>query len=43
MTFMQARYRRDDAHGFNGVAFSVDDIIRAFSIAEADAVCRHVA
>jgi len=38
---MQARYRCDDTHGFNGAACSVDNIIRAFSIAEADAVCRH--
>ncbi|CAG9265251.1 hypothetical protein BDI4_870048 [Burkholderia diffusa] len=40
---MQARYRHDDVHVLDGAAFSVLNHFHAFSIAEANAVCRCVA
>jgi len=40
---MQARYCRNKAHFFNGTELTVGNTIHAFSIAEADVMCRHAA
>jgi len=40
---MQARNRRNNAYFSDGTALTVGNTIHAFSIAEADATCRHAA